>query len=260
MIIFIIPYRERPAELAVFLSHMKYLLEDIKDKYFIYIVNQTDERPFNRGAMRNIGFLMAKKQFPETYKDIDLVFHDLDNLIGEKNLVDFKTDRGVVNHIFGSYKQYNIGGIFVMKGEDFERINGYPNFWGWGFEDMCLGRRIAANKIDLARKNFAFRDKHVVHLNFSPQQAVAKRLLNDMNKKLFRQGSLQNSIPDGIQQLKNLDVVCNKISSKIKRYDVNNFTSYIPHNTTRTRTQYIVSPGWHNWFRENMKKFVFGRA
>ena len=45
--------------------------------------------------MRNIGFLMAKKQFPENYKDIDLVFHDLDNLIGEKNLVDFSIGRKV---------------------------------------------------------------------------------------------------------------------------------------------------------------------
>ena len=58
--------------------------------------------------MRNIGFLMAKKQFPENYKDINLVFHDLDNLIGEKNQVDFKTKSGVVNHIFGNYKQQNI--------------------------------------------------------------------------------------------------------------------------------------------------------
>ena len=125
---------------------------------------------------------------------------------------------------------------------------------------MCLGRRIAANKIDVARNNFAFRDKRVVHLNFSPQQAVAKRMVNDMNVKLFHQGSLQNSIPDGIQQLKNLDVVCNKISSKVKRYDVNNFTSYIPHNTTRTNMQYIVAPSWHNWFRKNIRKFAYGRA
>ena len=91
MIIFIVPYRQRPAELSVFLSHMKYILEDVEDEYFIYIINQADERPFNRGAMRNIGFLMAKEQFPENYKDIDLVFHDLDNLIGENNQVDFKT-------------------------------------------------------------------------------------------------------------------------------------------------------------------------
>lgn len=260
MIIFIVPYRQRPAELAVFLSHMKYLLEDIKDEYFIYIVNQADERPFNRGAMRNIGFLMAKKQFPENYKDIDLVFHDLDNLIGEKNQVDFKTKSGVVNHIFGNYKQQNIGGIFTMKGGDFERINGYPNFWGWGYEDMCLGRRITANKIDVIRNNFPFHDKRIVHLNFTPQQAVNRKVVNDINENLFKKSNLQNSIPDGIQQLKNLDVCCNIISSKVKRYDVKNFTAYIPHTTTKERVQYVVTPNWHNWFRKNLKKFVFGPA
>jgi len=260
MIIFIVPYRGRPAELAVFLSHMKYLLEDIKEKYFLYIVNQSDKRPFNRGAMRNIGFLMAKKQFPENYKDIDLVFHDLDNLIGEKNLVDFKTKSGVVNHIFGNYKQRNIGGIFAMKAGDFERINGYPNFWGWGYEDLCLGRRLIANKIDVVRKTFSYRDKRVVHLNFTPQQAVARRVVNDLNKQLFDKSSLQNSIPDGIQQLKKLDISCNIISSKVKRYDVKDFTSYIPHNTTKERMEYIVAPNWHNWFRKNLKNIVYGNA
>ena len=256
MIIFIVPYRDRPAELAVFLSHMKYLLEDIKEKNFIYIVNQSDKRPFNRGAMRNIGFLMAKKQFPENYKDIDLVFHDLDNLIGEKNLVDFKTKYGVVNHIFGNYRDPYFGGIFVMKAGDFERINGYPNFWGWGWEDACLGRRIAANKMAVYRKTFPYHDKRVVHLNFTPQQALDRKVVNDFNKQMFDKGSLQNSIPDGIQQLKKLDISCNIISSKVKRYDVKDFTSYIPHNTTKEKVQYIVAPNWREWFRKNMQRLV----
>jgi hypothetical protein len=210
--------------------------------------------------MRNIGFLMAKKQFPETYKDIDLVFHDLDNLIGEKNLVKFTTKHGEVNHIFGNYKQRNIGGIFIMKADDFERINGYPNFWGWGFEDMCLGRRIVANKIDVVRKNFHFHDKRIVHLNFTPYQAVAKKVVNDLNKNLFNESSLQNSIPDGLQQLKKLDISCNIISSKVKRYDVKNFTSHIPHYTTKERMEYIVAPNWQNWFRKNLSKFVYRRV
>ena len=58
MKIFIVPYRNRAGQLNVFLNHMKYLLEDIsQNEYRIYIVHQVDNRPFNRGAMRNIGFL-----------------------------------------------------------------------------------------------------------------------------------------------------------------------------------------------------------
>ena len=93
MKIFIVPYRNREGQLHVFLSHMKYLLEDIlpQSDYRIYIVHQMDNRPFNRGGMRNIGFLEAKKGFPETYKDIDFIFHDLDNLVGKKNIIEFRT-------------------------------------------------------------------------------------------------------------------------------------------------------------------------
>lgn len=117
MIIFIVPYRNREGELQVFLSHMRYLLEDISDEdYRIYIIHQDDERPFNRGAMRNIGFLMGKKEFPTTYKEIDYVFHDLDNLIAIKNSVEFTTNENEVNHIFGNYENINIGGIFCYEG------------------------------------------------------------------------------------------------------------------------------------------------
>ena len=63
MKIFIVPYRNRGGQLRVFLSHMKYLLEDHPvEEYRIYIAQQADNRPFNRGAMRNIGFLEAKKE------------------------------------------------------------------------------------------------------------------------------------------------------------------------------------------------------
>ena len=75
------------------------------------------------------------------------IFHDLDNLIGEKNLVHFTTKRGEVDHIFGSYENRNVGGIWVIKGGDFEKINGYPNFWGWGYEDdMVAVSDIVKNK------------------------------------------------------------------------------------------------------------------
>ena len=112
MKIFIVPYRNREGQLNVFLNHMKYLLEDIShNKYRIYIVHQVDSRPFNRGAMRNIGFLEGKKEFPDTYKEIDFVFHDLDNLIGEKNLVKFTTNSNEINHIYGNYCRYLFKGI-----------------------------------------------------------------------------------------------------------------------------------------------------
>ena len=62
--VFIIPYRDREPHKAIFLSHMRNLLKGEND-YEILFVHQKDKRKFNRGGMRNIGFIYVKK----TYKN-----------------------------------------------------------------------------------------------------------------------------------------------------------------------------------------------
>ena len=63
---FIIPYRNRLAEKANFINHMSKILEG-QDFKFIF-VHQKDKRQFNRGAMKNIGFLYIRKTNPSAYK------------------------------------------------------------------------------------------------------------------------------------------------------------------------------------------------
>ena len=53
--VFIIPYRDREAQKEIFMSHMTELLK--QDDYEIAFVHQQDKRKFNRGAMKNIGFI-----------------------------------------------------------------------------------------------------------------------------------------------------------------------------------------------------------
>ena len=69
-----------------------------KSDYEFVFVHQQDTRPFNRGAMKNIGFVYAKDTYPENYKDITFVFHDIDTVIHDKSYCNFDT---VVGH-FGS--------------------------------------------------------------------------------------------------------------------------------------------------------------
>ena len=128
--VFIVPYRDREPQKAIFLSHMGNLLKDEGD-YEILFVHQKDKRKFNRGGMRNIGFIYVKKTY-KNWKDITLIFHDIDYL-PYKKLFNYNTSAGEVTHFYGLKPAF--GGIWAIKGKDFEKIGGFPNFWAWGFED-----------------------------------------------------------------------------------------------------------------------------
>ena len=86
-IVFIIPYRDREEHKHFFTRQMKYLLEDIsEEKYEIYFSHQKDNRSFNRGAMKNIGFLAIKNKYPDDYKNQFLLFYQKISVQKEKRL------------------------------------------------------------------------------------------------------------------------------------------------------------------------------
>lgn len=135
--VFIVPYRNRVQHKFFFCKYMSFILED-HDDYEIFFAHQCDARTFNRGAVKNIGFMAVKNKYPEHYKNITFIFNDVDTIPFTK-IFDYETTYGVVKHYYG-YK-HSLGGIIVMKGSDFERTNGFPCFWGWGMEDNALQKR-----------------------------------------------------------------------------------------------------------------------
>ena len=148
--IFIVPYRNRKEHKFFFCNQMTFIL-DGKTDYEIYFSHQFDERPFNRGATKNIGFLKIKEKYPDDYKNITFIFNDIDTLPFHK-IFDYETTKGVVKHYYGF--EYALGGIVVIKGEDFEKTNGYPNFWGWGNEDSVFQTRCLRNQLHIDRSQF----------------------------------------------------------------------------------------------------------
>ena len=148
--VFIVPYRNRPQQKFFFSKYMTFLLEDVVE-YDVYFSHQSDSRHFNRGAMKNIGFKAMKQKYPNHYKNITFIFNDVDTMPFYK-IFDYETVPGVIKHYYGF--KYTLGGIVVIKGGDFERINGYPNFWGYGMEDNCLQKRAEMFALKIDRTNF----------------------------------------------------------------------------------------------------------
>ena len=150
---FIVPYRDRKEHLTFFSIYMKHVLSvyDPKD-YIVRFVHQKDGRPFNRGGMKNIGFLAIKNEYPNDYQNITFVFNDVDTVPYDKNVIQYDTRPGIVKHFYGV--QFALGGIFSIKGADFEKTNGFPNFWAWGGEDNYMQHRVLQSGLKIDRRNF----------------------------------------------------------------------------------------------------------
>ena len=166
-LIFIVPYRNRAEQRIFFLNYMKYILEDYEDSdYKILFIEQNDDGlPFNRGAMKNIGLLVVKDLYPKSYKNKTLIFNDVDTCPHKKALLEYKTISSKVKHFFGTRNA--LGGIVSITAWDFERIGGFPNYWAWGYEDNVLQARVnhPASKLKIDRSQFhSMNDQAILHL------------------------------------------------------------------------------------------------
>ena len=166
-LIFIVPYRNRAEQRIFFLNYMKYILEDYEDSdYKILFIEQNDDGlPFNRGAMKNIGLLVVKDLYPKSYMNKTLIFNDVDTCPHKKGLLEYKTIPSKVKHFFGTRNA--LGGIVSITAWDFERIGGFPNYWAWGYEDNVLQARVnhPASKLKLDRSQFhSMNDQAILHL------------------------------------------------------------------------------------------------
>ena len=171
--VFIVPYRDRDRDRHALLECLNQMLEGHGD-WEVFFIHQCDSRPFNRGAMKNIGFLLMRNEYPEHYGTMTFIFHDVDTRPRYRGQFPYETSPGVVAHYHGTY--YSLGGVFAIKGADFERTGGFPNFWGWGLEDNLMYDRCLKAGLRVDRRNFyPLRDPAVVR-SFDGYQRVTSKL------------------------------------------------------------------------------------
>jgi beta-1,4-galactosyltransferase 1 len=168
------PYRDRTTQLHQFINSIKEYIQDIP--YELIIVEQADNKDFNRGKLLNIGFLKAEELGCDY-----VVFHDIDMLPVEVDYsysgtplqiaTDFKLPPGVKRSTLDEY----FGGVTLFPVDIFKQINGYSNkYFGWGFEDDDLLFRCRENNIDLDFKAFPARGKNVAALEFNGEDSYVR--------------------------------------------------------------------------------------
>ena len=197
--VFIVPYRNRVQHKFFFSKYMSFILEDCYD-YEIYFSHQCDARTFNRGATKNIGFLAIKEKYPNDYKDIIFIFNDVDTMPFYK-IFDYETTEGIVKHYYGF--KYALGGIIVMKGSDFEKINGFPCYWGWGMEDNVLQKRCDHYGLQIDRSTF---------YNIGSPQIL--QLFDGISRIISKKDPWRMDKDNGVDGLKTISSLKYNISSK----------------------------------------------
>jgi hypothetical protein len=113
----------------------------------IIIVNQENNKKFNRGKLLNIGF---KERLNSNF----IFTHDVD-LIPEEELIKnvYTVEKFDALRIFSAHDS-SLGGICKFSSESFLKCNGFPNhIWGWGIEDRALYNRYIFNKFSISQNN-----------------------------------------------------------------------------------------------------------
>lgn len=149
----IVPYRQREKQLSLFLIYMHNFLRKQNIHYRIFIVEQLDQKPFNRAKLFNIGAMAAMKlDFPcLVLTDVDLMPMNLGNIYGCS-----KQPRHMCSSLdsFRFHLPYTglFGGVIAIQSKTFLEINGMSNiFEGWGGEDDDLFSRLESKNIGICR-------------------------------------------------------------------------------------------------------------
>jgi len=183
----IVPYRNRGEHLSQFLPAIKKYLSSTDIKYELIVVEQSDDKPFNRGKLLNIGVKRAIELGCKyvALHDVDMLPIDVDySYVHRPTHIAYKfiSEEKEKNIVFDEY----FGGVTLFPMDDFIKIDGYSNkYWGWGYEDNDLLYRCIQSKLNLDTLKIKNQGTKGCSLRFNGNDAYVKGLnLFDFNSPL----------------------------------------------------------------------------
>lgn len=149
----IIPFRNREEHLVLFLEN---IINKTNQEFDVLVVEQFNDKQFNRGKLLNIGFDYKKNTSDYfCFHDVDMIPKEVDYSYPQDGTVHLATKVSQFNYKMPSSSYF--GGVNLFTKDDFIKINGFSNdYWGWGAEDDDLRLRVVKNKIKITRRDCVF--------------------------------------------------------------------------------------------------------
>ena len=216
--IILIPYRNRQEHLDLFLKQLIFLFCKYLTPFKIIVIEQLNEKQFNRAILLNIGYLLYKDQTKFFFH------HDVDLIPTEETIKNLYIDEKY--DILRIYNGHNssLGGIVKFKKEVYEQINGLPNYiWGWGIEDRVFYYRCETLKLNISN-NFTNKDNFLFlkHTSNAYIYKDIKKEISENENYIYHNETEENKIKHMLSSgLNNLNF---KI---IAKKELNQFTTLI---------------------------------
>lgn len=166
-------YRNREAHLKEWVPAMRIAVPGAK----IYVIEQADDKSFNRGKLFNVGFLHTE-QLGDYWimQDVDLLPLSVDYSYPDK-----PTHLATQASQFGYKMPFDkyFGGCNAFTREQFRAVNGFSNhFRGWGAEDCELLKQFEDKGIEIQRRPGRFKSL--------PHKRVVDKIEYSQNLELFK--------------------------------------------------------------------------
>lgn len=160
----VVPYRDREEHLRHFLPHIQDYMDETGIPYHIVIAEQAPGLAFNRGAMKNAGFLLGGPSDYTCFHDVDYLPLNADYSWTDNPMCLVLTGADALPvRIEGPSQPIRLdmtnffGAVVMIPDAQFRQVDGYSNdYWGWGYEDTDLLERFNTAGISCFRRPGAF--------------------------------------------------------------------------------------------------------
>ncbi|XP_013188218.1 beta-1,4-N-acetylgalactosaminyltransferase bre-4 [Amyelois transitella] len=196
----LVTYRNRQRHLDVFLPYMHNFLRKQNIHYKIYLIEQLDEKPWNKGVLYNIGakYAIADKFPCLVLHDVDLLPLDAANLyvcMAQPRHVSASIDKFRFVLIY----DWLVGGVMAIRSDQYISINGFSNsFQNWGGEDDDLADRILSNNLDILRFPRDMSEYTMLTHSHEPVNSARESVMQE-NKMLGHKDGMNSVKYDSVQ-------------------------------------------------------------